>query len=80
LTGKDDIARFDSWQYSYPPRNGSGVRISRKTWMKGSMEALPCKKSFSPALEEEMRKDILEGSCNSAVELTCMKKEEPKIS
>jgi hypothetical protein len=29
----------------------------------------PCKKSFSPAPEEEFRKDMLEGACNVVKEL-----------
>jgi hypothetical protein len=32
-------------------------------WMKEPMEAWPCKKSFSPAPKEELRKDMMEGVC-----------------
>jgi hypothetical protein len=49
------------------------------TWMKGPMEAWPSKMSFSPAPEEEMGKDMMEGSCNTAVEVTHVKKEEPEF-
>ncbi len=41
--------------------------------MKQPMESWPCKKSFGPAPEEEMRKDMMEGSCNMAVEVTTYK-------
>ncbi len=33
-------------------------------WMRGPEESWLCKKSFSPAPEEEFRKDMLEGACN----------------
>jgi hypothetical protein len=32
--------------------------------MKEPVESWPCKKSFSPAPEEELRKDMMEGACN----------------
>ncbi len=44
----------------------------------GSIDAWPCKKSFGPAPEEEMRKVMLEGSCNTAVGVNCLEKEEPE--
>ncbi len=33
-------------------------------WMKEPVESWPCKKSFSPAQEEELRKDMIEEACN----------------
>jgi hypothetical protein len=33
-------------------------------WMREPVESWPCKKSFSPAPEEEFRKDMVEGICN----------------
>ncbi len=33
-------------------------------WMKEPVRSWPCKKSFSPAPEEEFRKDMMEGDCN----------------
>jgi hypothetical protein len=47
------------------------------TWMKGAMEAWPCKKSFGPAPEEKMRKDMLKGSCNTSIEVANVKKKDP---
>jgi hypothetical protein len=35
-----------------------------KPWMTKLEGTWPCKKSFSPAQEEEFRKDMLEGACN----------------
>jgi hypothetical protein len=35
-----------------------------KSWMVDPESTWPWKKSFSPALEEEFRKDMLEGACN----------------
>jgi hypothetical protein len=34
-----------------------------KSWMTEPENTWPCKKSFSPALTEEFRKDMLEGAC-----------------
>jgi hypothetical protein len=45
---------------------GSEYQEGRE-WMKQPMGLWPCKKSFGPAPEEEMRKDMMEGSCNTAV-------------
>ncbi len=42
---------------------GSEYQIG-KTWMASPENTWPCKKSFSPAPEEEFRKDMLEGACN----------------
>ncbi len=36
-------------------------------WMKQPTGVWPCKKLFDPAPEKEMRKDMMEGSCNTAV-------------
>jgi hypothetical protein len=33
-------------------------------WIREPEESWPCKKSFSPAPEEEFREDMLEGACN----------------
>jgi hypothetical protein len=33
-------------------------------WMKEPVDSWPFKKSFSPAPEEELRKDMMEGICN----------------
>jgi hypothetical protein len=32
-------------------------------WMREPMDARPCKKSFSPASKEELRKDMMQGVC-----------------
>jgi hypothetical protein len=34
-------------------------------WMKEPVDALPCKKSFAPTPEEELRKDMMEGVCGA---------------
>jgi hypothetical protein len=41
---------------------GSKYQIG-KPWMIEPESKWPCKKSFSPAPEEEFRKDMLEGAC-----------------
>jgi hypothetical protein len=47
-----------------------------KPWMVEPEGTWPCKKSFSPAPEEEFRKDMLEGACNIAKELQQPPREE----
>ncbi len=47
---------------------GSEYQIG-KPWMVGPENTWPCKKPFSPAPEEEFRKDMLEGACNVVKEL-----------
>jgi hypothetical protein len=34
-------------------------------WIKEPMDKWPCKKSFGPVLDEEMRKGMLAASCNA---------------
>jgi hypothetical protein len=47
---------------------GSEYQVG-KPWMAEPEGTWPCKKSFSPAPEEEFRKDMLEGACNVVKEL-----------
>ncbi len=54
---------------------GSEYQIG-KPWMTEPESTWPCKKSFSPAPEEEFRKDMLEGACNVIKELQSPQKEE----
>ncbi len=54
---------------------GSEYQVGRP-WMAEPESAWPCKKSFSPAPEEEFRKDMLEGACNVVKEVQAPGEEE----
>ncbi len=52
---------------------GSAYQVG-KPRMTEPEDTWPCKKSFSPALEEEFRKYMLEGACNVVKKFSCHKR------
>ncbi len=62
----DLVTRSNATQQDMAPESEYQVG---KPWMIEPEDTWPCKKSFSPAPEEEFRKDMLEGACNLVKEL-----------
>jgi hypothetical protein len=66
LVGNCNPADLGTRSNATPQDMGSGSEYQEgMVWMKEPMETWPCKKSFSPAPEEEFRKDMMEGICNA---------------
>ncbi len=65
LVGNRNSADLSIWLNATPQELGPGSEYQEgMAWMREPVESWPCKKSFSPAPEEEFRKDMMEGTCN----------------
>jgi hypothetical protein len=64
LVGNCNPVDLGKWSNATPKDLAPGSEYQEgMAWMKEPVDTWPCNKSFSPAPEEELRKDIMEGVC-----------------